>query len=75
VAPDVAMPVTPIVLNGCVPLKTYLKMFGENEHTINMRIQRGHWRQGKEFHKIKGVRERWIDLEAVTEWARQNSEA
>jgi hypothetical protein len=65
----------PVLLTGCIPLKAYIELYGENERTISQRIQRGHWRQGVEFHKIKGVRERWIDLEAVSKWARQNSEA
>lgn len=58
---------------GCVPLSVYCSLYGESEDAVNKRIQRGAWRQGREYHKISGVRERWIDLEAVSRWVRENS--
>lgn len=63
-----------IVVSGCIPLSTYCQLFGESPDAVDKRIQRGLWRQGKEYLKIAGVRERWVDLDAISEWARQNSE-
>ncbi len=55
---------------GCVPLSYYCEVIGETPEAINKRIQRGIWREGTHVLKIEGVKERWIDLIEVTNWAR-----
>lgn len=57
---------------SCVPLSTYCRESGETVEAINKRIQRGTWLMGVHVLNIDGVKERWIDLEEVTKWARKN---
>ncbi|HGV2966850.1 TPA: excisionase, partial [Escherichia coli] len=45
---------------------------GETPEAINKRVQRGVWREGVQVLKVEGVKERWIDLNEVAKWARQN---
>lgn len=59
--------------SGCVPFKVYCSMYGESIEQVNMRIHRGLWIKGREYHTIPGVRGRWIDLDAVSEWVREQS--
>lgn len=54
----------------CLPLKTYCKESGETIAAVKARIEKGIWVEGVHFHKVKQVRERWIDLKAVEEWVR-----
>jgi hypothetical protein len=44
---------------------------GETTETIDKRVERGVWRQGKHVLKLAGVKGRWIDLDEVTAWARE----
>lgn len=53
-----------------VPLKAYCAMSLESKNAVEARIERGIWVEGVHYHKIDRVRERWIDIEAVEEWAR-----
>ncbi|HGK4840539.1 excisionase [Klebsiella pneumoniae] len=57
----------------CVPISMYCTQTGENLEAINKRIQRGIWREGTQILKIPGVKERWVDLVEVTNWARRYS--
>lgn len=58
----------------CVPLSTYCRDSGETVDAVNKRIQRGLWIEGIHVLKIDGVKERWIDLLEVSNWARQNKD-
>lgn len=62
-----------MVLTGCVPISVYCQMFNESIDAVNKRIQRGIWQQGKQFHNVEGARERWVDLDGVSKWVRDNS--
>lgn len=62
------------MLEGCVTQKAYCQLYHESKDAIDKRIERGIWRKGVEYHMIDGVRERWIDLKAVSEWVRKNSQ-
>ena len=62
------------MLDGCVPIEAYCQMYFESKDAVDKRIERGHWRKGVEYHMIDGVRGRWIDLKAVSEWVRKNSQ-
>lgn len=53
-----------------VPLKAYCAVSHESKAAVERRIERGIWIEGKHYYKIGKVRERWIDIEAVEEWAR-----
>ncbi|MBB66896.1 MAG: hypothetical protein CMP19_05120 [Rickettsiales bacterium] len=53
-----------------VPLKAYCATSLETKEAVERRIERGIWIEGKHYYKIQNVRERWIDIEAVEEWAR-----
>lgn len=53
-----------------VPLKAYCATSLETKEGVERRIERGIWIEGKHYYKIQNVRERWIDIEAVEEWAR-----
>jgi len=58
----------------CVPITTYCEQAGETVEAVNKRIQRGLWREGVHVLKIDGVKERWIDLKEVSQWARQHKD-
>lgn len=60
---------------GCVPLSVYCTMYGESRRAVETRMERGIWRKGKEYHKIDEIKERWVDLDAVSEWLRERSVA
>ncbi|HHQ6553245.1 TPA: excisionase [Serratia fonticola] len=55
----------------CIPISTYCQMTGETSEAINKRLQRNIWREGVQVLKLDGVKERWIDLAEVNNWARQ----
>lgn len=56
----------------CVPLSVYCRETGETKAAIDKRLRDGIWQQGNQVLKIHGVKEKWIDLVAVSEWARQS---
>ncbi|MBK0080091.1 excisionase [Kosakonia cowanii] len=56
----------------CVPISAYCKVTGETPEAITKRVQRGVWFEGVQVLKVEGVKERWIDLDEVSKWARQN---
>tara|TARA_B100002049_G_C15952828_1_gene321191 strand:- start:158 stop:352 length:195 start_codon:yes stop_codon:yes gene_type:complete len=58
-----------------VPLKAYCAMSHESKAAVEARIERGIWLEGVHYFKIKNVRERWIDIKAVEEWARNGGSA
>ena len=57
---------------NCVPISTYCKETGETSDAINKRVQRAIWHEGVQVLKVDGVKERWIDLDEVSKWARKN---
>lgn len=59
---------------NCVPLSRYCHLYGESVEAVNKRIQRGLWQKGVHYHSVNGVKERWIDLNAVSRWVLENSE-
>ncbi len=58
---------------GCVPISVYCQNYNESLDAVNKRIQRGEWKLGEQYHKVEGVKERWVDLEGVTKWVREKS--
>ena len=50
-------------------------MSHESKAAVEARIERGIWLEGLHYFKIKNVRERWIDIKAVEEWARSGGNA
>lgn len=62
-----------VIKGGCIPLKTYCAAFGESLDVVNKRIQRGVWQKGVHYHAVKNVRGRWVDLDAISKWIRENS--
>lgn len=58
----------------CVPISVYCKETGETPDAITKRVQRGFWREGIQVLKVNGAKERWIDLNEVSKWARQTSD-
>ena len=53
-----------------VPLTKYCELSGEDIESVRTRIKRGTWVKGIHAFKTDGVRELWIDLEAVERWIR-----
>lgn len=58
---------------SCVPLSAYCEMTKETTSAIDNRVDRGIWQLGVHILKVPHVRERWVDLDQVAKWARQNS--
>lgn len=56
-------------LQGWIPLKTYLRLFGpeETKVAVESRIRRGFWKKGVQFHTPKGTY-MWVNLHAIREW-------
>jgi len=55
-----------------VPLSQYCVISGESLTAVERRIERGHWIKGKHYFKPANVRERWVDLLAISDWARSS---
>lgn len=53
-----------------VPLTKYCELSGEDIDSVRQRLKRGTWVKGIHAFKAEGVRELWIDLEAVEQWVR-----
>ena len=53
-----------------VPLKQYCVISGESVAAVERRIERGYWVKGIHYFCVANVRERWVDLVAVSEWVR-----
>ena len=53
-----------------IPLSRYVQETGETSQCVQKRLERGVWAIGKHVLQVKGVRERWIDLDEVEKWAR-----
>ncbi|NIF02100.1 excisionase [Pantoea sp. Acro-805] len=55
----------------CVPISMYCRETGEGKDVVEKRLRNGIWQEGNQVLKIAGVKEKWIDLVVVAEWARQ----
>ena len=55
-----------------IPLSQYCVVSGENLKAVERRIERGYWVKGKHYFSVANVRERWVDLIAVSEWVRSS---
>lgn len=53
-----------------VPLSQYCTITGESLKAVERRIERGYWVKNKHYFSVANVRERWVDLAAVSEWVR-----
>ena len=53
-----------------VPLSKYCEISGEKLRTVQSRIEKGIWVEGKQVCKVSKVKERWIDLIEVEKWIR-----
>ncbi|MEQ3658657.1 MAG: hypothetical protein ABNH21_06845 [Glaciecola sp.] len=51
-------------------LSAYCAEFGETKTAVTKRIETGVWREGEQWFKVSGSKERWIDLEGVEKWVR-----
>ncbi|MFT6586043.1 MAG: hypothetical protein ACJAUY_000624 [Cognaticolwellia sp.] len=53
-----------------VPISKYCELSGEKVRTVQARIERGVWQEGKHVHKVKNVKERFVDLVEIEKWVR-----
>jgi hypothetical protein len=51
-------------------ISAYCAEFGETEKSVVSKIENGVWLEGVHWFKVKGSRERWIDLIGVEKWVR-----
>lgn len=51
-------------------ISAYCLEFNETKCAVIKRIDNGVWKEGEQWHKVKGSKERWIDLEGVERWVR-----
>lgn len=51
-------------------ISAYCAEFGETKISVEKRIENGVWLEGKQWFKVKGSKQRWIDLEGVEKWVR-----
>ncbi|CAM3817610.1 Excisionase [Pseudoalteromonas mariniglutinosa] len=55
-----------------VLLSRYCELTGDTKKAVDSRIQRGIWCEGVHFYVVANMRERWINLGAVSEWVRKS---
>jgi len=55
-----------------VPLSQYCVISGESIKAVERRIERGYWVKGSHYFTPANVRERWVDLVAISDWARNS---
>ena len=55
-----------------VPLSQYCVISGESIKAVERRIERGSWVKGSHYFTPANVRERWVDLVAISDWARNS---
>ena len=53
-----------------VPLSKYCELSGENVRAVQARITKGVWVEGKHVHKVKNVKERFVDIKEIEKWVR-----
>lgn len=53
-----------------MPLSKYCELSGETLRAVQARISKGVWVEGKQVHKVKNVKERFVDLTEVEKWVR-----
>ncbi|MGJ8681633.1 hypothetical protein [Paraglaciecola sp.] len=51
-------------------ISAYCLEFNESKCAVTKRIENGVWVEGQQWFKVKGSKERWIDLEGVERWVR-----
>lgn len=51
-----------------VRLSKYCELTGETRNSVRVKIDRGHWLDGRHFKKLPADRKIWINLKAVDEW-------
>lgn len=51
-------------------IKQYCQEFGESRCAVLKRIENGIWIENQQWFKVKGSKERWLDLEGVEKWVR-----
>jgi hypothetical protein len=51
-------------------ISAYCLEFNETINSVNKRIDNGVWKEGEQWFKVKGSKERWIDLKGVEKWVR-----
>lgn len=54
---------------GCIPLKRYCQITGEQPNAVYLRRHRGVWVVGREIFKPEGS-DWWVDLVAVAAWVK-----
>jgi hypothetical protein len=56
------------MLQGWIPLKTYLTMFpSETASKVDTRLSRGIWKRGV-HHTVPRGAQAWVNLNAIREW-------
>ena len=50
-------------------LSAYCRQQNESPDAITKRVRAGHWLVGVHVRKPVGSRERWINLDAIADWA------
>ncbi len=50
-------------------LSAYCQQQNETRDAISKRVRAGHWLAGVHVFKPAGSKERWINLDAVNDWA------
>lgn len=53
-----------------VLISKYCELTGESRNAVAARIKAGKWIQGMHFYYVEGMRERWVDIEAVRKWVK-----
>ena len=57
-----------------LPLSTHCDLYHDSVVAIDHRLKNGYWKRGVHVVQPEGVRERWIDIEQVEQWALKNSQ-
>ena len=61
--------VVQIPTSGWIPAEQYYAIYKESKGQIDERIKNKYWIKGKHYNQPKGSKQRWINIEAINQWA------
>ncbi|MCG9736510.1 hypothetical protein L1D51_21405 [Pseudoalteromonas shioyasakiensis] len=55
-----------------VLISRYCELTGDTKKAVNARIQRGIWLEGIHYYVVPNMRERWVDLNEISNWVKNS---
>ena len=55
-----------------LPIETYCELYNDSVTAIDYRVKQGYWKIGVHLTKPDGIKCRWVNIQAVEQWALEN---